>query len=339
MKFTTEESKRILVSWPHDINIWYYAEVTRFDPDTFKHHLVYQDGDEEDLILYEERFIQNHYLAEPGIVSILDIGGVAPKSSPEQFSAPPVNSRVGKKRMAGDPPAPRGRPFGSTNKRKKMLEEERLRQERQEQSLLQGYSKWTYGQFEVLYKDEDSEDDHDLETITRQKKSIQLPHHMAIKEDEDSDSQDLPLEQSSIINENVGPFYIDKVSTHHYAEIQGFEEMNLTRKINKIKNANSHLSLPPAARILEDTRRAESIFYSRFNQIGVENSTFVKCKCDICRKLKMPFMVKKGEDYNAFQLYHIRYFNSLNKIFKFHEKDGQFHNYAFILLEKPEQHH
>lgn len=57
MKFTTEESKRILVSWPHDINIWYYAEVTRFDPDTFKHHLVYQDGDEEDLILYEERFI------------------------------------------------------------------------------------------------------------------------------------------------------------------------------------------------------------------------------------------------------------------------------------------
>jgi len=34
--------------------------------------------------------------------------------------------------MAGDVPAPRGRPFGSTNKRKKMLEEMKIREERQQ---------------------------------------------------------------------------------------------------------------------------------------------------------------------------------------------------------------
>lgn len=82
-QFTQEDSKRILVSWPYDINNWYYAEVTSFDQSTFKHHLVYQDGEEEDVVLFEERFIQNHYLAEPGIVTILDIGGVNPKQSPE----------------------------------------------------------------------------------------------------------------------------------------------------------------------------------------------------------------------------------------------------------------
>jgi len=66
------------------------------------------------------------------------------------------------------------------------------------------------------------------------------------------------MQSNGLVSSAPGPFYIDKISKHHYIESRGYEQEHLMNKVMQLKNSNPNLSMPPAARILEDTRRAEA---------------------------------------------------------------------------------
>jgi len=117
-----------------------------------------------------------------------------------------------------------------------------------------------------------------------------------------------------------GPFFIEEDDVNTIDNrVSLKEETSMLEAIKQIYGEEVLSYIPKPAWILQDSWMIEQVFYHKYLSVG-----YTVCDCQICIRLELPFLIKQGSLSKGFEKYHTEYFESLNQMFKFNEKEEHY---------------